>query len=71
MDFSSTYNATLQMIAAFLIFIVAYLALFFLIIISLVTWEALHQGISFAWLSLTQSETLTLRKPVSLKHFHF
>lgn len=52
MDIFASYNAVLQVIAAFVIFIVGYLALFFLLILCLLVVEAIRQGVIFARASL-------------------
>jgi hypothetical protein len=52
MDMLSSYNSVLQVIAAFVIFIVGYLALFFLVILCLLVAEAVRQGFIFARASL-------------------
>ncbi len=52
MDILSSYNSVLQVIAAFVIFIVGYLALFFLAILCLLVAEAVRQGVIFARASL-------------------
>jgi len=52
MDIFASYNSVLQVIAAFVIFIVGYLVLFFLLILCLLVAEAIRQGVIFARASL-------------------
>src|ERR1700733_14360604 len=55
MNVLATYNSVLQVAAAFLIFVVGYLALLFAIVAFLLLAEGLHQAFSFARLSLLKS----------------
>jgi len=45
---TATYNAVLQVAAAFVIFVIGYLALFLLVTLCLLFAEAVRQGIIFA-----------------------
>src|ERR1700722_5615701 len=51
MNFLATYNSVLQVAAAFLIFVVGYLALLFAIVAFLLLAEGLHQAFKFARVS--------------------
>jgi hypothetical protein len=55
MNFLATYNSVLQVAAAFLIFVVGYLALLFAIVAFLLLAEGLHQAFNFARVSLLKS----------------
>jgi hypothetical protein len=55
MNFLATYNSALQVAAAFLIFVVGYLALLFAIVAFLLLAEGLHQAFNFARVSLWRS----------------
>ena len=55
MDVPAMFNSALQVAAAFLIFIVGYLALMLVIVICLLTLEAVQQGVIFARTSLSNS----------------
>ena len=55
MNFLATYNSVLQVAAAFLIFVVGYLALLFAIVAFLLLAEGLHQAFNFARVSLWRS----------------
>ncbi|MGD0401915.1 MAG: hypothetical protein ABSB66_01855 [Candidatus Acidiferrales bacterium] len=48
MDLLATYNYFFQIAAAFLIFIVGYLALLFLIVVCFLAVEGVHQSVIFA-----------------------
>ena len=52
MNVLATYNSALQVAAAFLIFVVGYLALLFAIVALLLLAEGLHQAFNFARVSL-------------------
>jgi hypothetical protein len=54
MDVLAAYHSALQIAAAFLIFIVGYLALLFTIVICLLAAEAVHQGVIFTRTSLSK-----------------
>jgi hypothetical protein len=54
MDALAMYNSALQVAAAFLIFIIGYLALLLVIVVCLLAAEAVHQGVAFARTSLSQ-----------------
>lgn len=54
MDVLAMYNSALQVAAAFLIFIIAYLALLLFIVVCLLAAEAVHQSVAFARTSLSQ-----------------
>ena len=49
---TETYNAFLQVVAAFVIFVIGYMALFLLITLCLLLAEAIRQGVIFARASL-------------------
>jgi hypothetical protein len=49
---TGTYNAVLQVVAAFVIFVIGYMALFLLITVCLLLAEAVRQGVIFARASL-------------------
>jgi hypothetical protein len=55
MNVLATYNSALQVAAAFLIFVVGYLALLFAIVALLLLAEGLHQAFNFARVSLLKS----------------
>jgi|HubBroStandDraft_4_1064222.scaffolds.fasta_scaffold87231_3 hypothetical protein len=55
MDALAMYNSALQVAAAFLIFIVGYLALLIIIVVCLLAAEGVRQGFIFARASLTRS----------------
>jgi hypothetical protein len=55
MNFLATYNSALQVAAAFLIFVVGYLALLFAIVAFLLLAEGLRQAFNFARVSLWRS----------------
>ena len=55
MNVLATYNSALQVAAAFLIFVVGYLALLFAIVACLLLAEGLHQAFSFARVSFLKS----------------
>jgi hypothetical protein len=55
MNFLATYNSALQVAAAFLIFVVGYLALLFALVAFLLLAEGLHQAFNFARVSLLKS----------------
>ena len=55
MNVLGTYNSALQVAAAFLIFVVGYLALLFAIVALLLLAEGLHQAFNFARVSLLKS----------------
>ncbi|HXO04354.1 MAG TPA: hypothetical protein VN884_01860 [Candidatus Sulfotelmatobacter sp.] len=59
MDVLAMYNSALQVAAAFLIFIVGYLALLIIIVLCLLVAEGVRQGFIFARTSLTRSEADT------------
>jgi uncharacterized membrane protein len=54
MDVPAMYNSVLQVAAAFLIFIIGYLALLLIIVLCLLAVEAVHQGVIFARTSLSE-----------------
>jgi hypothetical protein len=54
MDVLATYNLALQVAAAFLIFIIGYLALLLVLVLCLLVAEAVHQGVIFARTSLSK-----------------
>jgi hypothetical protein len=54
MDFLATYHSALQVAAAFLIFIIGYLALLLIIVLCLLTAEAVRQGVIFTRTSLSK-----------------
>lgn len=54
MDVLAMYNSALQVAAAFLIFIIAYLALLLVIVVCLLAAEAVHQSVAFARTSLSK-----------------
>jgi hypothetical protein len=54
MDVLTTYNSALQVAAAFLIFIIGYLALLLFLVLCLLVAEAVHQGVIFARTSLSK-----------------
>ena len=54
MDFLATYDSALQVAAAFLIFIIGYLALLLIIVLCLLAAEAIRQGVIFARTSLSK-----------------
>jgi ABC-type transport system involved in cytochrome bd biosynthesis fused ATPase/permease subunit len=64
MDVLARYNSALQVAAAFLIFIIAYLALLLVIVVCLLAAEAVHQSVAFARTSL--SKTMADHKEPSL-----
>jgi hypothetical protein len=55
MNVLATYNSALQVAAAFLIFVVGYLALLFAIVVLLLLAEGLHQAFNFARVSFLKS----------------
>src|ERR1700734_2898085 len=55
MNVLATYNSALQVAAAFLIFVVGYLALLFAIVALLLLAEGLHQAFNFARVSFLKS----------------
>jgi hypothetical protein len=55
MNVIATYNSALQVAAAFLIFVVGYLALLFAIVACLLLAEGLHQAFNFARISFLKS----------------
>jgi len=55
MNVLATYNSALQVAAAFLIFVVGYLALLFAIVTLLFLAEGLHQAFNFARVSFLKS----------------
>jgi hypothetical protein len=55
MNVLATYNSALQVAAAFLIFVVGYLALLFAIVALLLFAEGLHQAFNFARVSFLKS----------------
>jgi hypothetical protein len=54
MDVLAMYNSALQVAAAFLIFVIGYLALLLIIVLCLLAAEAVHQSVAFARTSLSQ-----------------
>jgi len=54
MDFLATYDSALQVAAAFLIFIIGYLALLLIIVLCLLAAEAIRQGVISARTSLSK-----------------
>jgi hypothetical protein len=54
MDALAMYNSALQVAAAFLVFIVGYLALLLIIVLCLLAAEAVYQGVVFARTSLSK-----------------
>jgi hypothetical protein len=54
MDVLAMYNSALQVAAAFLIFVIGYLALLLIIVLCLLAAEAVHQGVIFARTSLSK-----------------
>lgn len=57
MDVLTSYNSVLQVAAAFIIFVVGYLAVLFAIVLCLVAAEGLRQAFNFARISLVKSAT--------------
>jgi hypothetical protein len=55
MNILTTYNSTLQVAAAFLIFVVGYLALLLALVVCLLIAEGLHQAFVFARVSFLKS----------------
>jgi len=55
MDDLATYNSALQVVAAFVIFVVGYLTLLFAIVALLLLGEGLHQAFNFARVSFLKS----------------
>jgi hypothetical protein len=64
MNFLATYNSVLQVAAAFLIFVVGYLALLFAIVALLLLAEGLHQAFNFARVSLLKSAASEVELPL-------
>jgi len=64
MNFLATYNSVLQVAAAFLIFVVGYLALLFAIVAFLLFAEGLHQAFNFARVSLLKSAPSEVKLPL-------
>jgi hypothetical protein len=54
MDVLASYHSALQVVAAFLIFIIGYLALLLIIVLCLLAAEAVRQGVIFARTSLSK-----------------
>ena len=65
MNVLATYNSALQIAAAFLIFVVGYLALLFAIVALLLLAEGLHQAFNFARVSLLKSGSSEAKFPVA------
>jgi hypothetical protein len=65
MNFLATYNSVLQVAAAFLIFVVGYLALLFAIVAFLLLAEGLHQAFNFARVSLLKSAASEVKLPLA------
>ena len=65
MNFLATYNSVLQVAAAFLIFVVGYLALLFAIVAFLLLAEGLHQAFNFARVSLLKSAPSEVKLPLA------
>ncbi len=65
MNVLATYNSALQVAAAFLIFVVGYLALLFAIVALLLLAEGLHQAFNFARVSLLKSTEGEGRLPLA------
>ena len=65
MNVLATYNSALQVAAAFLIFVVGYLALLFAIVALLLLAEGLHQAFNFARVSLLKSTDGEGRLPLA------
>ncbi len=65
MNVLATYNSALQVAAAFLIFVVGYLALLFAIVALLLLAEGLHQAFNFARVSFLKSAEGEGRLPLA------
>jgi len=65
MNILATYNSALQVVAAFLIFVVGYLALLFAIVVCLLIAEGLHQAFNFARFSFLKSVSGSAELPLT------
>jgi hypothetical protein len=65
MSVLATYNSALQVAAAFLIFVVGYLALLFAIVALLLVAEGLHQAFNFARVSLLKAGSSEVTFPLT------
>jgi hypothetical protein len=65
MNVLATYNSALQVAAAFLIFVVGYLALLFAIVALLLLAEGLHQAFNFARVSLWKAGSSEVTFPLA------